>query len=145
MYVYLCSGIDIHPLCCRFITIIHMHMQAAASVNVGVEGLAFGWRVSLGFQFLYVLIMFIGFPLLPESPRCDSQCVIEIAHQYFCYKCRWLIKKNKLQKAHKVLSRIYEEEDEADSCMRDISASIKDSSGQKHAWKACLSLDFLQR
>ena len=61
-----------------------MCIQAAASVNVGVEGLTFGWRVSLGFQFLYVFIIFIGFPLLPESPRYDNQYMTEITNQYFC-------------------------------------------------------------
>ena len=63
---------------------------------------------------------------------------INIAH-------RWLVKKDKLLKAHKILLRIYGNEDEASSCMSDITASIKESNIQKPVWKACLSLNFLQR
>ena len=66
MCTLLLFTVDLSPL---------TYIQAAASVNVGVEGLTFGWRVSLGFQFLYVFVMFIGFPLLPESPRYDNQYI----------------------------------------------------------------------
>ena len=58
---------------------------------------------------------------------------------------RWLVKKNKLHKAHKILLRIYGNEDDASSCMSDITASLKESHIQKPVWKACLSLNFLQR
>ena len=73
-------------------------------------------------------------------------------HSVFIIQCmwillvyRWLVKKNKLHKAHKILLRIYGNEDDASSCVSDIAASMKESQIQKPVWKACLSLNFLQR
>ena len=43
--------------------------QIAALVNIGVEGLSFGWRVSLGLQLIPACCLIIGSPLIPESPR----------------------------------------------------------------------------
>ena len=45
------------------------YMQVAPLLNVGVEGLVFGWRVAFGFQFIYACIMIVGFFIIPESPR----------------------------------------------------------------------------
>ena len=68
-------------------------------------------------------------------------CVCGMLSCTYC-TIRWLIKRNKLQKAHKILLRIFGNEDEASSCVSDITASINES---HVAWRACMSLDFLQR
>ena len=47
--------------------------QIAALVNIGVEGLSFGWRVSLGLHLILACCLIIGSPLIPESPRWITQ------------------------------------------------------------------------
>ncbi len=45
-------------------------------VNVGCSKLSFGWRVSLGLQCLFGIILFAGMAFFPETPRSERfQCL----------------------------------------------------------------------
>ena len=44
--------------------------QTAALINIGVEQLFFGWRLSLGLQLIIPCYVIIGSAFIPESPRC---------------------------------------------------------------------------
>ncbi|EDV21449.1 expressed hypothetical protein [Trichoplax adhaerens] len=56
-------------------------------VNLAVEGVEIGWRISLGLQSVFSIILVIGMLMLPESPR-------------------WLVKNGETGKALSVLQRL---------------------------------------
>lgn len=98
----------------------------AALLNVGVEGVVFGWRVSLGLQFVVTCILIIGSSLIPPSPR-------------------WLVQKNKAGNAHKILKKIYKDDDVALSNLNEISCSFQKSQYNQQLWKACCTRDIFFR
>ncbi|XP_064397047.1 glucose transporter GlcP-like isoform X2 [Halichondria panicea] len=98
----------------------------AALVNIGVEGLSFGWRVSLGLHLILACCLIIGSPLIPESPR-------------------WHVKKNKPHKALKTLKRIFKDDRVVASRLEEISASYQKSQYEKTLWKTFFSWDIAHR
>ena len=46
-----------------------MHLQMGIVLNLGIKDLPFGWRVSLGVQFVVGTTLALGMLLLPRSPR----------------------------------------------------------------------------
>ncbi|XP_064397042.1 glucose transporter GlcP-like isoform X3 [Halichondria panicea] len=98
----------------------------AALVNIGVEGLSFGWRVSLGLQLILACCLLIGSPLIPESPR-------------------WHVKKNKPHKALKTLKKIFKDDQVVASQLEEISASYQKSQYDKTLRKTFFSRDIAHR
>ncbi len=115
--------------------------QVASLVNIGVEGLSFGWRMSLGLQLIPACCLLIGSPLIPESPRyvCKKYAravyfpntqrrenyLSWVSLDQFSY--RWHVKKNKPHKALKTLKRIFKDDQVGASRLEDISASYRKS------------------
>ncbi len=131
--------------------------QVASLVNIGVEGLSFGWRMSLGLQLIPACCLLIGSPLIPESPRyvCKKYAraisntqrrdnyLSWVSLDQFSF--RWHVKKNKPHKALKTLKRIFKDDQVGASRLEEISASYRKSQLKKTLWQTCLSWDIAHR
>lgn len=82
------------------------------------------WRGMFAVLLIPSLILFVGMCILPETPR-------------------WLIAKNQLEKARKILTRIRRSECEVNRDMEEIQESLKNINNKKESWRELFSSQWI--
>lgn len=141
---------------------VFSYTQASFIVGLICSYFLAGWRVALGVQCLFGVILIIGMIFLPETPRWEQlNRIVESEEEWrkgsiFCllnynahwiafllcnYKTipsqrRWLVKKHRDEKASRVLVRLRRTSpNEVKEELEEIQASVKESEmGGARAW-----------
>ena len=112
----------------------YLFFQAGIVINTIVERYGFSWRVPVSVQILIGSVLALGALFLHETPRYTRERR-EIATN--AYKCtvsvsmciitvRFLVKKQKVAKALKVLIKIRQDHTKAQSELSEIQSSVRD-------------------
>lgn len=99
-------------------------MQLGSLINLIVNDFIFGWRISIGVQFMLGLILALGMLFFPRSPRLQNYAHTFVLQWTPDTQYRWLAKRYRDGEALKILSKIYKDQDRAETQLEEIKSTV---------------------